>query len=254
MRDNVRDFVRIAAECFCPQGPVFEFGSYLVEGQGSLGDLRNYFRGREFVGCDMREGPGVDRIEDLGGLTLANESARTIICVDTLEHVFEVRRAADEMIRVLAPGGMIFISAPMDFRIHDYPSDYWRLTPSCLERLLAPLDATLVGWQGVESHPHTVFAIGVKHPVSAEFAPRAPKFMSAYQEYLRGVEGQTTLSRKVKRTLFGWLRSKGERRRIDEEHQAQFILHLRVDGAEKHGWHAQVGELAKSGSRLDVRS
>src|SRR5688572_27300165 len=155
MRDNVRAFVAAAVEAFKLRGPVYEFGSYQVEGQGSLADLRELFPGQHYVGCDMRAGPGVDRIEDLGRLTLRNECARTVICVDTLEHVFEARRGVEELIRILAPGGVILLSAPFDFRIHGYPDDYWRFTPSAIDRLLAPLEASIVGSQGVESGPHT---------------------------------------------------------------------------------------------------
>jgi SAM-dependent methyltransferase len=254
MREHVRAFVNIAAECFTARGPVYEFGSYLVGGAGGPGDLRGCFPGREFIGCDMREGPGVDRIEDLGSLNLPDGAARTIVCVDTLEHVFEVRRAADEMLRVLAPGGLILIAVPLDFRIHDYPSDYWRLTPSCLERLLAPLDATLVGWQGVDSYPHTVFAVGAKSPLSVTFAQGAQRFMSSYQQWLREARERVTLRRRLKRRLLAWLRSKGERRRLACEHEARFVLHLHVDGHGEHDWRHAVHELTDLGSRLDVNT
>src|SRR5690242_2333824 len=105
MRDNVRAFVAAAAANFELRGPVYEFGSYIVPGQEAIGDLRSLFPGREYVGCDMREGPGVDRVEDISQLSLPDESAATILCVETLEHVFEVRRAVDEILRVLAPDG-----------------------------------------------------------------------------------------------------------------------------------------------------
>ena len=48
-------------------GPVYEFGSYLVDGQQQIANLRDVFAGRQFVGCDLRAGPGapwiVARIE-----------------------------------------------------------------------------------------------------------------------------------------------------------------------------------------------
>ena len=50
----------------------------------------------------MRPGPGVDRVEDVSAMTLADASAGTILCLETFEHVFEVRRAFDEVDRVLA--------------------------------------------------------------------------------------------------------------------------------------------------------
>jgi SAM-dependent methyltransferase len=229
MRDNVHAFVAAAAESFRLAGPVYEFGSYIVPGQEAIGDLRPLFPRCEYVGCDMREGPGVDRIEDLGHLTLEDESVSTIICVETLEHVFEVRRAVDEMLRVLAPGGMILISTPFNFYLHNYPGDYWRLTPSCLGRLLEPLGATVVGWQGVESFPHTVFALGCKDPVPRDFAARADRFSAAFNMWLRQAAAAEPFAKKLKRWTLGRLRSKGERRRERDYHRAEFITSCRAD-------------------------
>ena len=48
----------------CP-GPVFEFGSYQVEGQVDYADLRGLFPARRTSSCDMRPGKGVDRVEDV---------------------------------------------------------------------------------------------------------------------------------------------------------------------------------------------
>lgn len=223
MRDNVRAFAAAAAECFPLAGPVFEFGSYIVPGQEHVGDLRSLFPGRRYVGCDMREGPGVDRIEDLGRLTLADDSVPTIVCVETLEHVFEVRRAVDEIIRVLAPGGMVLISTPFNFYLHNYPGDYWRLTPSCLQGLLAPLGATAVGWQGVDSFPHTVFAVGCKAPVPAWFGERFGRFTANFAQKLQTLEAAEPRGKRWKRRLTGIFRSKGERRREQNYHRAQWI-------------------------------
>ena len=41
MRDHTKAFCRIAAETFDCPGPVFEFGSYQVEGQLDYADLRS---------------------------------------------------------------------------------------------------------------------------------------------------------------------------------------------------------------------
>ena len=91
-----------AAETFACRGPVFEFGSFIVPGQEAIGDLRPLRRVR-VRGLRHAAGPGVDRVEDLGGLTLPDESVGTIVCVETLEHRFEVRKAVEEMLRVLCP-------------------------------------------------------------------------------------------------------------------------------------------------------
>jgi SAM-dependent methyltransferase len=171
----------------------------------------------------MREGPGVDRVEDISQLSLADESVSTILCVETLEHVFEVRRAVDEILRVLAPGGTVVITTPFNFYLHGYPDDYWRLTPSCLQRLLAPLDATVVGSQGVEKFPHTVFAIGCKAPVPTDFAARVERLTTTFQLSLKQAEAAEPTGKRFKRRVVSLVRSKGERRHAQEYYQARFV-------------------------------
>ncbi len=234
MRHDVRSFVAAAAQSFRLQGPVYEFGSYLVEGQNGLGDLRCFFPGQEYVGCDSRPGPGVDRVEDLAGLSLADGCAQTVICVDTLEHVFEVRRAAEEMIRILAPEGVLLVAAPMDFRIHNQPSDYWRMTPACVARLLAPLAAQIVGSQGVESYPHTVLGIGSKAPTSASFVRGVNRFVDSLQARLDEAAASLTWSRKWKRLLSSMFRSRGERRRVRDYYKTRFVLQMQVGPELRH--------------------
>jgi SAM-dependent methyltransferase len=223
VRDNIRAFVAAAAEAFPCLGPVYEFGSFIVDGQEQIGDLRSLFTGREYVGCDMREGPGVDRIEDLANLSLPDESVETIICVETLEHCFHVERAVGEMLRVLKPGGLLLISTPFQFHIHSYPDDYWRLTPSCLARLLADLPATMVGSQGVEAFPHTSFAIGCKGPVPSNFAAQADDFTRRFRAKLQVLAARETWKQWWKRRVVSRLRSRGERKNAEQYYDAQFV-------------------------------
>lgn len=259
MRDNVRAFVQTAAEAFglteAVQGmrgqsslsPIYEFGSFLVAGQEDIADLRPIFAGQEYIGCDMRSGPGVDRVEDLAGLSLPDHSARAIVCVDTLEHVFDVMQAIREMWRVLAPGGMMIVSAPMDFRIHAYPDDYWRLTPSCLARLFSPAAASVIGSQGVEAHPHTVFAIAAKGPVEVDFAACARDFVDSFNAWLQHDRSSQPFRIRLKRQL-SFLRGKGERRRQRDSHAARFAVSLPIQEAVPR----PIGLTSGLGGRLDV--
>lgn len=251
MRDNVRAFVAAAVEAFRLRGPVYEFGSYQVEGQDELADLRQLFPDQHYVGCDMRPGPGVDRIEDLGRLTLPSGLARTVICVDTLEHVFEARRGVDEMLRVLAPGGVILLSAPFEFRIHGYPDDYWRFTPSSIDRLLASLDVTVIGSQGVESCPHTVFGIGCKAPASEAFLQGIQPFLSSFQHWLDGQRGSGNI-RLLRRRLVSWLRSKADRRRQRDRHRARFVIRLPSAGTTEPAEDCSTYADEHMGSRIDL--
>jgi SAM-dependent methyltransferase len=226
MRENVRAFVAIAASALELRGPVYEFGSLQVQGQEALADLRPLFPSHDYVGCDMRQGPGVDRVEDLAELSLPDACAQTVICVDTLEHVFEARRAVAEMIRVLKPGGTLLLAAPFDFRIHDHPSDYWRLTPSCVARLLAPLAASIVGSQGLEAHPHTVLGVGCKGPLPADFPRQAQRFVDEFAAWAKNSRAAAPVKRRVKQFLRGLLVGKGQRRRQREFYSARFAIEL----------------------------
>lgn len=65
MRQSIKDFVSIVADELQIKESIYEFGSLQVAGQESFADLRPLFPGLEYVGADMREGPGVDKILNL---------------------------------------------------------------------------------------------------------------------------------------------------------------------------------------------
>ena len=224
MRDHNKAFCRLVAETFDCPGPVYEFGSFQVEGQVDYADLRGLFPGKEFVGCDMRPGPGVDRVEDVSAMSLADGSAGTVLCIETFEHVFEVRRAFDEVFRVLRPGGLFVITSPLNFRIHGYPDDYWRMTPNCLRRMLTPYAARLTGYQGYHKFPHSVMAIGVKTPGPGNFTRKADELALAYRAWLRRAEEALPLAARVRRRVAQVYRSKGERYQVSDYYSADFTL------------------------------
>ena len=227
MRAHVRQFVQVAVETLRLEGPCYEFGSYQEGASRAESDLRPLFAGQEYVGCDLRPGPGVDRLEDLTQLRLPDQVAQTVLCLDTLEHVWDPVRAVAEMIRVLAPGGVLLLSVPMDFPIHAFPDDYWRLTPSCLARLLRPLGASLVGSVGWEKHPHTVLAAGWKAPLAKDLPRRVAQLLAAYrrrlQQHKRSARGWKHWRRRLLRPL--WPKD----RRLRHKHywDAAFTFHVR---------------------------
>ena len=81
MRDHNKAFVQLIAETFDCPAPVYEFGSYQVEGQVEYADLRATFKGKNYVGCDMRPGPGVDRVEDVSNISIGDGEAGTVLCI-----------------------------------------------------------------------------------------------------------------------------------------------------------------------------
>jgi SAM-dependent methyltransferase len=174
MRPAVLEFARDVAAAFPVAEPLVEIGARAAEGQEDVADLRTIFGAREHIGCDIQEGPGVDRVEDVHQLSFADDSIGTVICLETLEHVADPLRAVAEMHRVLRPGGVLAISSLMFFPIHAHPWDFWRFTPEGFDLLLRPFESRLVVAQGWDLMPEGVFGIGVKGPadLSAEQLPR----------------------------------------------------------------------------------
>lgn len=162
MRESIKEFVGICAQTLPIQGPIFEFGSLQVAGQEGYADLRTYFPGLKYFGCDMRAGVGVDKILNLHEIELPSESVDTVLSFDTLEHVEFPHKAMSEIFRILKPGGIAIISSVMNFPIHEYPQDYWRFTPEAFKSILKPFSHSFVDFAGDEDFPHTVVGIGFK--------------------------------------------------------------------------------------------
>ncbi len=60
-----------------------------------------------------------------------------ILCTETMEHVPDSAVMIGQTFRCLAPGGTLLLTVPFAARWHFIPYDYWRFTPSGLDRLLA---------------------------------------------------------------------------------------------------------------------
>ena len=162
MRQSVKDYLAKVLNLFPVMEPIYEIGSYCVEGQEEFADLRPFFPGKVYIGCDMRAGLGVDRIEDVHCLRLKSSSIGTVLIFDTLEHVENVHKAMEEIYRVLKPGGAVIMSSVMKFPIHEYPSDYWRFTPKAFELLLKRFSVYEVEYDGDPQFPEGVYGYGIK--------------------------------------------------------------------------------------------
>lgn len=172
MLPAVRTFAEICAQTLPITDPVVEFGSFQVADEGVASDLRPVFGGHEFLGTDVRAGPGVDIVMDLHHLDLADGSVGTALIFDTLEHVKHPWTAISELHRVLQPNGLLILSVPFRFPVHSYPNDYWRFTPQGVAALLEDFPTVIINEVGVEGDPTSVLAVASKSALAAsEFEP-----------------------------------------------------------------------------------
>jgi SAM-dependent methyltransferase len=154
--------MRICAKHLPIREPLYEFGAYRVQGTPEE-DLRPLFEGMEYVGSDMREGPGVDRVLDLHDIDLPDASAACVICLDTLEHVEYPRKALAELYRILRSDGIAIISSVFEFPIHNYPNDYWRFTPEGFRSLLREFQHNeIFSFGATEFTPRSIVGVGFK--------------------------------------------------------------------------------------------
>jgi SAM-dependent methyltransferase len=156
-----RAFLRDLMNVLDLPAPVVEFGSMQVESEQDS-DLRRFFAPADYTGTDFREGPGVDRVEDLRALSFEDGSVGTALSFDTLEHCEDPPMACRELTRVTADGGVCVISSVMLFGIHGYPNDYFRFTPEGFRSMLSGFDDVRVVGVGDPGIPREVFGVGVK--------------------------------------------------------------------------------------------
>jgi len=202
-------------------GPVVELGSFRVEGQESLADLRPLFPAREYVGCDLRPGSGVDRIEDVEALGFPDGSVASLVSADALEHVRRPWRAAREAYRVLRPGGTAVFLTCLDFKIHNHPDDYWRFTPSALDFLFESFPVRMIGSQGAPDFPHTVFAILFKPPLDFDPHDLEARLAAALS---RDCRLPVSPLRRAKWRVGEWLLAKRRFRRLRQGQEIRVAL------------------------------
>ena len=75
---------------------------------------------------------------------IADGSVTFILSTETMEHVPDSPAFLAQANRCLAKGGRLLLTVPFSARWHYIPHDYWRFTPSTLQRLL-----TEAGFTGI---------------------------------------------------------------------------------------------------------
>jgi SAM-dependent methyltransferase len=119
-------------------GPVLEVGS---KDYGNTTSFRDIYQGQEYVGLDLFEGKGVDVIVNLedGIGELKESSFALVICCSVLEHTPRPWVVAENLTRLLKPGGVLYMSVPWVWRYHAYPDDYFRFSHRAIPSLFPTL-------------------------------------------------------------------------------------------------------------------
>ena len=101
-----------------------------------------------FLAMDHEALGGIDLVGDMGALPLQSGSLDGILCETVLEHVPDARTAFAELLRVLKPGGRVFLTLPFLWPYHASPHDYRRWTSSGVARDLLGFEIVELGLSG----------------------------------------------------------------------------------------------------------
>jgi SAM-dependent methyltransferase len=98
------------------------------------------FDGRitEYLGCDVIQSSGkrVDILCPATTIPLEDGSVDTVLCTQVIEHVSDHRGLVREAFRLLRPGGILIISGPMYWPLHEEPYDFFRFTKHGFRHIL----------------------------------------------------------------------------------------------------------------------
>jgi SAM-dependent methyltransferase len=110
------------------------------------------------IGVDLESSPhGISKVDVLGSAYKTNISdsfCDVVLCTEVLEHLEEPSDAIQEMIRILKPGGILILTVPLFWHVHEGPRDFYRYTEFGLGYLFEKC-----GFEIVEINPLTGFIV-----------------------------------------------------------------------------------------------
>ncbi|HEY4313003.1 MAG TPA: hypothetical protein VGN12_26360 [Pirellulales bacterium] len=224
MRDFVRQFLTSASTTLELGGPVA-----LLAGERASGEaadwLRRQFAGELVLNCQVPTLPNARRELDLGNLPVECDSLQTLLCLDLLTRFEETAELLQISLPLLAPGGMVLITADIG---NERPQAGLSrvLTPVGLERLVADLDAAILGWQGDPDFPSSLFLVACRSPVAPRFAHSAGRFIEAFQWNQRLARARPPWIERILRWLQQWSAFRFAAPADGAADTTSFLLHL----------------------------
>lgn len=126
MTPQIQHWVKKAKKDFIKSPrKILEIGSLDING-----GVRKFFTdANEYVGIDMQEGKGVDKVLEAHDILKVwpKENFDIVLCLEMLEHDNAFWKTINDIHKILKRGGFLIISTPtFGFPLHRYPKDYFR--------------------------------------------------------------------------------------------------------------------------------
>lgn len=119
-------------------------GTRILDVGAGMGQYRTLFAHCDYKAHDFGQEPQtighytpLDYESDILAIPVSDASFDAILCTEVIEHVPEPIKAIQEMTRILRPGGIILLSAPLGCLLHQEPYIYYGgYTPYWYRRFL----------------------------------------------------------------------------------------------------------------------
>lgn len=143
---------RIRSRVFGEKGnlKVLDIGSGLSKGPGNW--LWKDISTINTTRVDIVDGPNIDLVADATDLPIDDGLYDSVVIQSVAEHVEDTDSLMSECVRILKPGGCIYLEMPFLQGVHGDPDDYWRMTLNGLESKMKKLNMESVSL-GVSGGP-----------------------------------------------------------------------------------------------------
>lgn len=97
------------------------------------------FKNATYLNIDIQESEEIPTLVADVTAEIPLKDVCLVYSLDCFEHIDRPWLAAENLQKILRPGGLCFIGTLFSWRYHPVPQDYWRFTPAALEVLFSGL-------------------------------------------------------------------------------------------------------------------
>ena len=120
---------------------ILEVGSRNVN--GSLREILMQYKPYSYLGIDIVQGRGVDRVLDVSKArhTFGEDAFGVVVMTEVLEHIKDWKMAIHNIKHVLESGGLLFLTTrSKGFFRHSFPDDYWRFEVEDMQAIFSDFE------------------------------------------------------------------------------------------------------------------